>query len=272
MFHSKIRNKTEYPNTPKEGNTLIILNSQSRPLLPSPTFVACSFPFFGVPDVSLLDHPLWYRSITYIPKNKPLPWPTVTSNYRITWVPLQQKLLKDRIRVAIPAPQLMCWPQTAPGAFLSHQATKISCVKITKNSLVARTRDHFPVLVSLPCCPNSVNTADHSLLEMLRFCWFSVTPKSPWFFSNLRGWTFSVSFADLCFPPLLLNTGVHQHSTLGLFCFFIYESSSEAASSSSTAWHTACVVITLTSPSLALLPRTSDLYIQLQSWYLYLNI
>ena len=135
IFHSKIRNKTEYPNIP-EGNTLIILNSQSHPLLPSPTFVACSFPFFGAPDVSLLDHPLWYSSITYIPKNKPLPWPIVTSNYRITWVPLQQKLLKDRIRVAIPAPQLMCWPQTAPGAFLSHQATKTTCVKITKNSLL----------------------------------------------------------------------------------------------------------------------------------------
>ena len=58
----------EYPNTPEEGNTLIILNSQSHPLLPSPTFVACSFAFFGASDTSLLDHPLWHSSITYIPQ------------------------------------------------------------------------------------------------------------------------------------------------------------------------------------------------------------
>lgn len=74
------------------------------------------------------------------------------------------------------------------------------------------------------------NTADHSLLEMFSFPWFSVTPKLPGLCPPIyRGCTFSVSFAGFNFSILLLDTGIYQ----SLLSFFIHNTFSLGVASAS---------------------------------------
>lgn len=153
---------------------------------------------------------------TWVPKPKPFPWPTTftSNNYipseslysRNSWKTGCIHVLSTNHSHRLPSlsfhQHCLCWGHQGP-----------PCGQTQWTPLTS-------YLTSQQCS----NTADHSLLETLSVSQFSVTPKLPGWFSNLRGHTFSVCFA-LCFtvehccvpelafllhPYILLRDGLTQ--------------------------------------------------------------
>lgn len=121
---------------------------------------------------------------------------------------------------------LMCFPQTTPVGLLSplfhqdcicqgHQGPpRCQTQWSSLNSYLTSQQGSTQLtILSLKCLVSPGSLRHQSFLD---------------FFSNLRGCTFSVSFAGFYFSVLLLNTGVYQ----SLLCFFIHTFSSGMASSS----------------------------------------
>lgn len=224
-FHSKIRNKIENANTSEVH--YIQTKGYSKFSIPSSlatsTLSGLQFlPLFDAPDPSpLVIIPLGTVALlTFLNINHSLD-PHSPPTIRSLVSPFTAEVLErwnQGCCLYFSSCAFLCPLQLE---YYLHHSTKTAFVKVTKDHLVAKSSGHFSVLILLDL-PVVFNTADHSLLAMLSFSWFPVTPTFPGFFSDLRTWIVLVFFAGFYFSALLLQTGVHPGSIQGLLCFFIY--------------------------------------------------
>ena len=127
-----------------------------------------------------VDHPLRPCGVIYVPKHKPFPRPTFTSTHRITSKSLYSRSSSKMVLGLLS--QRALTSNHCSWASVSIIPLRLHMSRSPRTSLLPH-----PVVTShfLSYLPAVCNTADQSLLEMLSFSWFSVTPNFPGLFSSI---------------------------------------------------------------------------------------
>lgn len=100
-------------------------------------------PLFVALDPSLLGHPLWQSSITYMPSHKPFPWPTFTSKYQVTSVSLCSTSSWKMELGLLSLLLIMCFPPDTPVGVLSPAFHYNRICQSHQGTPLTKPTDHF---------------------------------------------------------------------------------------------------------------------------------